>query len=154
MINRIEQRRRYGNSDSQYHLATYDQDSVVTVDSDGRIRLWEVNQAQLAKSLASWRSAVGGIVHKIVNSLYIFVFAVFLLSFSFLIDDEGRLTVERKQSGDLSSPKVGKIDPKNKPHVGGNTWAGGTGGRDTAGLGGRGGPYRLDAGHDVHQVIT
>jgi hypothetical protein len=48
---------------------------------------------------------------------------------------------------------VGKIDPKNTPHVGGNTWAGGTGGRDTAGLGGRGGPYRLDAGHDVHQVF-
>ena len=36
--------------------------------------------------------------------------------------------------------------------MGGNTWAGGTGGRDTAGLGGKGGPYRLDAGHDVHQI--
>ena len=69
-------------------------------------------------------------------------------------DDSGQLTIERTQkSGDLSSPKVGKIDPKNTPHVGGNTWAGGTGGRDTAGLGGRGGPYRLDAGHDVHQVF-
>jgi hypothetical protein len=30
--------------------------------------------------------------------------------------------------------------------------AGGTGGSDTAGLGGRGGPYRLDKGHTVHQV--
>ena len=37
--------------------------------------------------------------------------------------------------------------------MGGNTWAGGTGGRDTAGLGGKGGPYRLDAGHDVHQIL-
>ena len=27
-----------------------------------------------------------------------------------------------------------------------------SGGRDTAGLGGIGGPYRLDAGHDVTQV--
>lgn len=36
--------------------------------------------------------------------------------------------------------------------MGGNTWAGGTGGRDTAGLGGKGGPYRLDKGHNVHQV--
>ena len=45
-----------------------------------------------------------------------------------------------------------KVDPNNAPHVGGNTWAGGTGGRDTAGLGGKGGPYRLDAGHDVHQL--
>ena len=45
-----------------------------------------------------------------------------------------------------------QVDPSNDPHVGGNTWAGGTGGRDTAGLGGKGGPYRLDAGHDVYQV--
>lgn len=45
-----------------------------------------------------------------------------------------------------------QVDPDNAPHVGGNTWAGGTGGRDTAGLGGKGGPYRLDAGHDVHQL--
>ena len=36
--------------------------------------------------------------------------------------------------------------------MGGNTWAGGTGGRDTAGLGGKGGPYRLDAGHNVYQL--
>ena len=46
-----------------------------------------------------------------------------------------------------SAPKHGKVDPDNTPHVGGNTWAGGTGGSDTAGLGGRGGPYRLDSGH-------
>jgi von Willebrand factor A domain-containing protein 8 len=51
-----------------------------------------------------------------------------------------------------SSPKHGKVDENNDPHVGGNTWAGGSGGSDTAGLGGRGGPYRLDSGHPVHQV--
>lgn len=45
-----------------------------------------------------------------------------------------------------------QVDPNNAPHVGGNTWAGGTGGRDTAGLGGKGGPYRLDAGHSVYQL--
>jgi hypothetical protein len=28
----------------------------------------------------------------------------------------------------IGSPKHGKIDPKNKPHVGGNSFAGGTGG--------------------------
>ena len=33
-----------------------------------------------------------------------------------------------------SSPKHGKVDPNNEPHVGGNTWAGGTGGSDTAGM--------------------
>lgn len=65
---------------------------------------------------------------------------------------ELQLTVESKSGKSVSAPKHGKIDQDNKPHVGGNTWAGGTGGRDTAGLGGKGGPYRLDAGHDVHQL--
>ena len=52
----------------------------------------------------------------------------------------------------LSGPKLGKWDENNDPHVGGNQWQGGTGGSDTAGLGGRGGPFRLDRGHKVHQV--
>ncbi|XP_059052100.1 von Willebrand factor A domain-containing protein 8 [Achroia grisella] len=63
-----------------------------------------------------------------------------------------QMTIESKSGKDVSSPKHGKEDPDNEPHVGGNTWAGGTGGRDTAGLGGKGGPYRLDKGHDVHQL--
>nr|XP_018907546.1 PREDICTED: von Willebrand factor A domain-containing protein 8 [Bemisia tabaci] len=63
-----------------------------------------------------------------------------------------QLTIERDSGLDTSGPKHGKVDKDGNPHVGGNTWAGGTGGRDTAGLGGKGGPYRLDAGHDVHQL--
>eukprot|EP00026_Physarum_polycephalum_P000717 Phypoly_transcript_00718.p1 GENE.Phypoly_transcript_00718~~Phypoly_transcript_00718.p1 ORF type:complete len:1304 (+),score=248.57 Phypoly_transcript_00718:258-4169(+) len=63
-----------------------------------------------------------------------------------------RLDIEYAKKKDTTSPKHGKEDPKNEPHVGGNTWAGGTGGADTAGLGGKGGPYRLDAGHPVHQI--
>lgn len=65
---------------------------------------------------------------------------------------EIQMTVERTSGQSVSEPKHGKEDPDNKPHVGGNTWAGGTGGRDTAGLGGKGGPYRLDKGHKVHQL--
>lgn len=42
----------------------------------------------------------------------------------------------------LTSPKIGKWDDNNEAHVGGNQWQGGTGGSDTAGLGGRGGPVR------------
>ena len=49
-------------------------------------------------------------------------------------------------------PKHGKVDETGAPHVGGNTWAGGTGGRDTAGLGGKGGPYRLSDGNPIHQI--
>ncbi|EDW00287.1 von Willebrand factor A domain-containing protein 8 [Drosophila grimshawi] len=63
-----------------------------------------------------------------------------------------QLTVKRHSGLGVSGPKFGKLDPKNEPHVGGNTWAGGSGGRDTAGLGGKGGPFRLDKGHKVHQL--
>ena len=59
---------------------------------------------------------------------------------------------KKGKGGDATAPKHGKEDEKNDPHVGGNTWAGGTGGRDTAGLGGKGGPYRLDKGHPIHQI--
>ncbi|CAG9859748.1 unnamed protein product [Phyllotreta striolata] len=63
-----------------------------------------------------------------------------------------KMAINRKSGLDVKGPKHGKDDPNNEPHVGGNTWAGGTGGRDTAGLGGKGGPYRLDKGHQVHQL--
>jgi len=53
---------------------------------------------------------------------------------------------------EASAPKHGKEDPNNDPHIGGNTWAGGTGGRDTAGMGGKGGPYRLYKGGPIHQI--
>ncbi|KAF5384151.1 hypothetical protein D9615_003188 [Tricholomella constricta] len=51
---------------------------------------------------------------------------------------------------ELSEPKEGKHD--DKEHSGGNTYAGGTGGRDTAGMGGRGGYKRLYKGGDIKQV--
>ncbi|TBU30306.1 AAA domain-containing protein [Dichomitus squalens] len=62
------------------------------------------------------------------------------------------LKFEPKGDTSLKEPKFGKEDPDNEAHTGGNTWAGGTGGRDTAGLGGRGGYMRLFKGHDINQV--
>ncbi|KAJ3505514.1 hypothetical protein NLJ89_g7376 [Agrocybe chaxingu] len=50
----------------------------------------------------------------------------------------------------LDQPKEGEHD--DKEHSGGNRWAGGTGGRDTAGMGGRGGYKRLYKGGDIKQV--
>lgn len=38
-----------------------------------------------------------------------------------------QITIERDSGLDVSSPKHGKMDLDNAPHVGGNTWAGGTG---------------------------
>lgn len=102
---------------------------VFTVDMGGYVRLWETGLDTLQRSLMEWRNMIGS--------------------------EDGRplqITIQRDSGLDVSAPKHGKIDPMNAPHVGGNQWAGGTGGRDTAGLGGKGGPYRLDAGHKVYQV--
>ncbi|KAJ8082257.1 hypothetical protein PM082_008104 [Marasmius tenuissimus] len=51
---------------------------------------------------------------------------------------------------DLSEPKEGVHD--NKHHQGGNKYAGGVGGRDTAGIGGRGGYKRFYKGGSIAQV--
>ncbi|CAO1629064.1 unnamed protein product [Sympodiomycopsis kandeliae] len=67
----------------------------------------------------------------------------------------GKVDYDAKKEGkdtSLGGPKEGKHDPKNEEHHGGNTWRGGTGGRDTAGLGGRGGFERLSSGHQVKQI--
>ena len=37
-------------------------------------------------------------------------------------------------------------------HIGGNKFAGGSGGTGTAGLGGRAGPYRLDVGQEIVEL--
>ncbi|KAG7260161.1 hypothetical protein CRUP_020892, partial [Coryphaenoides rupestris] len=116
-------------SDSDVLLAGLGSGNVVTVDTGGCVRLWETGLDNLQRSLMEWRNMIGS--------------------------EDGRpiqITVQRDSGLDVSGPKHGKVDAQNTPHVGGNQWAGGTGGRDTAGLGGKGGPYRLDAGHKVHQV--
>ncbi|XP_046413785.1 von Willebrand factor A domain-containing protein 8 [Neodiprion fabricii] len=110
-----------------YAAPTSNQD-LVTIDAGGCIRLWETSLLNIEKSLGAWRKMVGS------DGEYL------------------QITKQRDSGLDVSGPKHGKLDDKNEPHVGGNTWAGGTGGRDTAGLGGKGGPYRLDAGHTVHQL--
>ncbi|MBN3308156.1 VWA8 protein, partial [Amia calva] len=116
-------------SDTDVLLATLGSASLVTVDMGGYVRLWETGLDSLQRSLLEWRNMIGA--------------------------EDGRpvqITVQKDSGLDVSSPKHGKMDSSNAPHVGGNMWAGGTGGRDTAGLGGKGGPYRLDAGHKVYQV--
>uniref|UniRef100_A0A8C0HM83 von Willebrand factor A domain-containing protein 8 n=1 Tax=Buteo japonicus TaxID=224669 RepID=A0A8C0HM83_9AVES len=116
-------------SDADALLAPLGKVGLVTVDMGGGVRLWETGLESLQRSLQDWRNMIG--------------------------QEDGRpvqITIQRDSGLDVSSPKHGKVDPDNMPHVGGNTWAGGTGGRDTAGLGGKGGPYRLDAGHRVYQI--
>ncbi|KAF4526552.1 hypothetical protein B566_EDAN009123 [Ephemera danica] len=109
-------------------LAETSEEGLVSVDAGGCVRLWETGVVNLERSLKEWRRVLGDEPSNI------------------------QITIEQPSGKDVSSPKYGKIDETGAPHVGGNTWAGGTGGRDTAGLGGKGGPFRLDGGHEVYQV--
>ncbi|XP_067848605.1 von Willebrand factor A domain-containing protein 8 [Heptranchias perlo] len=116
-------------SDTDVLIASMGAGGVVTVDMGGHVRLWETGFDHLQRSLLEWRNMIG--------------------------QEDGRplqITIQKDSALDVTAPKHGRVDADNTPHVGGNTWAGGTGGRDTAGLGGKGGPYRLDAGHKVYQV--
>ncbi|GFO07343.1 von Willebrand factor a domain-containing protein 8-like [Plakobranchus ocellatus] len=112
-------------------LAPASDDGLVTVDAGGCVRQWETVPSSLAKSMKEWRDMLG-----------------------YQDTRELQINEERESGRDHEDvdPKHGKEDPQNQPHVGGNTWAGGVGGSSTAGLGGFGGPYRLDAGHQVFQV--
>ncbi|KAG7399848.1 von Willebrand factor A domain-containing protein 8 [Phytophthora boehmeriae] len=113
---------------------------TLTLQEDGAVRVWQLDQATLEHEAELWK--------KMYNR-----------EGDLPVGGGLELKVDGSRVGGLSTPKTGldvpkygKGDPNNDPHVGGNTWAGGTGGSDTAGLGGRGGPYRLDKGHPVHQV--
>lgn len=109
---------------------------TITLQSNGQIRVWQFDQAALDHELGLWKQMVGYVDTE---------------QLAMKVNGQPVGQPSTPRTG-LDSPKYGKDDPKNEPHVGGNTWAGGTGGSDTAGLGGRGGPYRLDKGHPVHQV--
>ncbi|KAF1335695.1 Von willebrand factor a domain-containing protein 8, partial [Globisporangium splendens] len=114
----------------------HDGKHLVTLQEEGDVRFWQLDQDALDKEAKLWKQMFG-VEQKSKLQLKL---------------DGQAIGNESTPKTGLDTPKYGKEDPKNEPHVGGNTWAGGTGGSDTAGLGGRGGPYRLDKGHPVHQV--
>lgn len=116
-------------SDTSILMAGTSNDGLVTVDVGGCVRLWETSPVNLERSMAEWKNMIGWQDTRPLQ-----------------------VTYDRDSGRTADDPKHGKVDPQNAPHVGGNTWAGGTGGSNTAGLGGIGGPYRLDAGHNVAQV--
>ncbi|XP_025079335.1 von Willebrand factor A domain-containing protein 8-like isoform X2 [Pomacea canaliculata] len=118
-------------SEVSVFIAPLSDDGLVSVDVGGCVRTWETSVVNLKRSLQEWRNMIG-------------------------YEDSRPLQVnEERESGrdhENIDLKHGQIDPQNMPHVGGGNWAGGVGGSNTAGLGGFGGPYRLDAGHQVFQV--
>lgn len=79
-------------------------EGLVTIDAGGCVRLWETSITNIEKSLGAWRKMIGSGEEKL------------------------QITKERYSGLDVGGPKHGKVDEKNEPHVGGNMWAGGTGG--------------------------
>ncbi|KAJ1640768.1 hypothetical protein T492DRAFT_925986 [Pavlovales sp. CCMP2436] len=118
-------------------------EGLVTAHPDGCVVLWDVGGEAVQAALGEWRQIVGlppgggqaGGKAKAAAGVL-----------------AGAAIKQSDNAKPTSMPKKGQVDPTGAPHVGGNRWAGGTGGRDTAGLGGRGGPYRLDGGSDIHQL--
>ena len=120
-------------------MTTVGSDGIgATVSPSGAVSTFDANAERLNESYSRWNSVLKGGVQDLgapptpeeLNMWY---------------------SKPRKQA-DASNLKHGEEDPDNTPHSGGNNWAGGTGGTDTAGLGGLAGPYRLDKGHPVTQV--
>ncbi|EYC24841.1 hypothetical protein Y032_0013g2132 [Ancylostoma ceylanicum] len=120
-------------SRTPFIMVPHSNDKLLTIDTSGGVRSYELSPATLGKSFNEWKHSIGGTE-----------------------DQDLRIEFERESdafdASKLLDPKIGKFDPSNAPHHGGNQWMGGTGGYSTAGLGGVGGPFRLDAGHDVHQM--
>ncbi|VDO38068.1 unnamed protein product [Haemonchus placei] len=95
-------------SQTPFIIVPYNDERMLTIDTCGGVRSYELSPNTLGRAFFEWNRLVGG-------------------------EDDHNLR-------------------ENTPHHGGNQWMGGTGGYSTAGLGGVGGPFRLDAGHDVHQM--
>lgn len=100
----------------------------------------DTDSERLQRHYAAWSALLSGSTAQVGN--------VAVADGAEVKDYQMTYSKPRKQpSGTL---KHGEVD--DQEHHGGNTWAGGTGGTDTAGLGGIIGPYRLDKGHQIHQV--
>lgn len=100
----------YNISESSMLMAPSSNDGIVTVDMGGCIRMWETALINIERSLEDWRRMVG-----------------------FGNDKPLQVTYDKETKRKADSPKHGKVDPTGAEHHGGNTWAGGTGGANTAG---------------------
>lgn len=109
---------------------------VLILGDDGRISVYEFDSHRLNSQLKKWNRIVGNVP----SAMPLPKDAQLRLTFQY---DEGA-----RATGD---PKVGQFD--GKFHKGGSTYAGGQGGGNTSGMGGTGGPSRLDLGQgDIFAV--
>ena len=99
---------------------------VVSVMSNGVVRVWEVVQGRIQQSLSAWNRRMG--ISSGANSSDSIEMTIKQLL-------QKKMEEARKiPPPEFKGPKHGKVDPNNAPHVGGNQWQGGSGGRDTGKL--------------------
>ena len=106
---------------------------VVALQADGIVRLLQLDEAVLRSELEEWEIMLG---RRRADS-----------------SSRKHGAVAEPDNGKRADAKEGKED--GEKHVGGNTWKGGLGGSQTAGLGGVGGPWRVSKaaqGDRVHQI--
>ena len=127
------------------------------VTSSGKVLLYQIDDSNLLLSLITYLRIRGltPYVNKILNDLNKgtgTAITASMLQQKLVETAQGDRRKELKHTKDraATAPKHGKED--GKQHSGGNNFAGGSGGADTAGMGGKAGPYRLDSGHEVHQI--
>jgi MoxR-like ATPase len=108
---------------------------ILVLGEDGRVAIFEFDSKKLQSQLQQWNRIVGSLPQANLPK-----------------KQELRMVFEYNDGKRASgNPKFGEFDGKH--HRGGATFAGGQGGGDTAGIGGTGGPARLDLGHGhVFQV--
>eukprot|EP01062_Namystynia_karyoxenos_P030185 TRINITY_DN22568_c0_g1_i1.p1 TRINITY_DN22568_c0_g1~~TRINITY_DN22568_c0_g1_i1.p1 ORF type:complete len:1930 (+),score=635.49 TRINITY_DN22568_c0_g1_i1:92-5881(+) len=136
---------------------------AAAVTAGGGVALYQTDEGRLADSLATFLRVrgAGPLVDAAAESLRKAERKVTAQALAEGVGDQAaalereaaktRRELKRQKDREASGkPKHGEED--DKPHHGGNRFAGGSGGADTAGLGGKGGPYRLDKGHDVQQI--
>jgi hypothetical protein len=88
---------------------------IAALDTAGAVRIFDTDQVSLFKSLSNWKEMVGAEVKRESASQNV--------DGSLKTNPRPLEEVARPKFG-VDMPKHGKEDPDNKPHVGGNTWAG------------------------------
>eukprot|EP01060_Flectonema_neradi_P011084 TRINITY_DN1814_c0_g1_i5.p1 TRINITY_DN1814_c0_g1~~TRINITY_DN1814_c0_g1_i5.p1 ORF type:complete len:1845 (+),score=374.06 TRINITY_DN1814_c0_g1_i5:658-6192(+) len=127
------------------------------VTTGGHVMLYQIDDSSLLQSLITYLRIRGltPYVNKILNELNrgtgtAITASILHKKLLETAKGERRKELLHQKNRTATKPKHGKED--GKKHVGGNQYAGGSGGADTAGMGGKAGPYRLDSGQDVHQI--
>lgn len=115
---------------------------ILVLGDDGRVSIFELESSTLTAQLKKWNRIVGNVGQKKPNHL----------ALKSPNPNDLRLTFEYDKGAKANGqPKFGEFD--GKFHKGGSNFAGGQGGANTSGMGGAGGPSRLDIGEgDIYQV--